>query len=114
MRPCSSGCTQGPWCSGNKPGIFISGILCTAARGSRVRGSESWADHVRLTPGSLHTGSLGATPVLVSFIGGQAVTPTPADKLPKRPARGTPWSQTSGRPQTFKEEIRMLWRGKKN
>lgn len=40
-----------PWlCSGSKPGIFISGTLHTAARGSRVRGSESWADHVRVSP----------------------------------------------------------------
>lgn len=49
-RPCSPGCAQGLWCSGSKPGIFISGTLHTAARGSRVRGSESWADHVRVSP----------------------------------------------------------------
>lgn len=66
-----------------------------------------------LTPGSLHTGPLRATPVLASVTGGQAVIPAHPDRLPKRPARGTPWSQTTGRPQTFKEEIGMLWRGKK-
>lgn len=41
------------------------------------------------------------------------MTPAHPDRLPKRPARGTPWSQTTGRPQTFKEEIGMLWREKK-
>lgn len=82
------------------------GLTCEGLRA----GQTTCVSHARLLA---HRVSLRHT-CAVSVMGGRAVTPAHPDRLPKRPSRGIPWSQTTGRPQTnLKRKLVCYGGGKK-